>query len=43
MSADPDPPGLSAGGGEMGALMRSFAWSRAPVGDPSGWPHACGR
>ncbi|MDI1446394.1 ATP-binding protein [Polyangium sp. 6x1] len=27
-----------AGGGEMGALMRSFDWSRTPLGPVSGWP-----
>ena len=27
-----------AGGGEMGALMRSHDWSATPIGAPSGWP-----
>ncbi|MDI1433982.1 ATP-binding protein [Polyangium sorediatum] len=30
--------GWLAGGGEMGALMRSFDWSRTPLGPVSGWP-----
>jgi PAS domain S-box-containing protein len=29
-----------AGGGELGALMRAFDWTRTPVGDPSTWPHS---
>ncbi|HVK68945.1 MAG TPA: PAS domain-containing protein, partial [Polyangium sp.] len=30
--------GWLAGGGEMGALMRSFDWSRTVLGPVSGWP-----
>jgi two-component sensor histidine kinase len=26
-----------SGGGEMGALMRAFAWERSPLGSPDGW------
>jgi signal transduction histidine kinase len=26
------------GGGEMAALMRSYDWSRSPLGDPATWP-----
>lgn len=29
-----------AGGGEMGALMRSHDWSAHPLGTPDGWPQA---
>jgi hypothetical protein len=29
-----------AGGGEMGALMRSIDWSRTAVGPVSGWPQS---
>ncbi|HVR96758.1 MAG TPA: ATP-binding protein [Thermoanaerobaculia bacterium] len=29
-----------AGGGEMGALMRSFDWSSSPIGPVSGWPQS---
>jgi PAS domain S-box-containing protein len=25
-------------GGEMGARMRAFDWSRTPLGEPAGWP-----
>ena len=32
--------GVFAGGGEMGALMRSIDWSRTPVGRVSGWSQA---
>ena len=28
------------GGGEAGAMMRAFDWSRSPLGHPSGWPQA---
>ncbi|MGA4552476.1 PAS domain-containing protein [Methylorubrum aminovorans] len=27
-----------AGGGQMGAMMRSHAWSRSPLGHPEAWP-----
>src|SRR5687767_8737088 len=29
-----------AGGGQMGALMRSFDWSTTPLGDVDQWPHS---
>ncbi|HSN25041.1 MAG TPA: ATP-binding protein, partial [Kofleriaceae bacterium] len=29
-----------AGGGEMGALMRSFDWSSTPLGPPEAWPQS---
>ena len=29
-----------AGGGEMGALMRAFDWSKTPPGDPHTWPQS---
>jgi PAS domain S-box-containing protein len=29
-----------AGGGEMGALMRSFDWSKSPLGPPESWSPA---
>jgi PAS domain-containing protein len=27
-----------AGGGEMGALMRTFDWAKSPLGSPDSWP-----
>ncbi len=32
------PEDCLAGGGEMGALMRSFDWSKTPLGPVAGWP-----
>jgi PAS domain S-box-containing protein len=29
-----------AGGGEMGALMRAYDWSRSPLGPPHAWPQS---
>lgn len=29
-----------AGGGEMGALIRSIDWSATPIGPPEEWPHS---
>src|SRR2546421_3747950 len=29
-----------AGGGEMGALMRAYEWSRSPLGKPETWPQS---
>ena len=29
-----------AGGGEMGALMRAYDWSRSPLGKPETWPQS---
>lgn len=31
-------PDFVAGGGEMGALIRTFDWLASPLGEPSGWP-----
>lgn len=28
------------GGGEMGALIRSFDWSKTPIGSPESWPES---
>ena len=33
---------LFAGGGEMGALMRSFDWSRTPLGPAERWSQSLG-
>ena len=42
--ATPLPSGTGyeclAGGGEMGALMRSLDWSRTPLGPVSSWPQS---
>ncbi|RZT36668.1 response regulator [Cupriavidus agavae] len=35
----PAPPFL-AGGGEMGALIRTFDWRGTPLGAPEGWPQS---
>lgn len=35
-----DAGDVLAGGGEMGALMRSLDWSKTPLGPVSGWSHA---
>ena len=44
MSADPRPrhtlPDFLQGGGEMGARIRAFDWSRTSLGDPAAWPQA---
>src|SRR5262245_18331511 len=29
--------GFLNGGGTMGALMRTYDWSRTPLGDPANW------
>jgi signal transduction histidine kinase/DNA-binding response OmpR family regulator len=34
------PTDVLAGGGEMGALMRTIDWSRTPVGPVSSWPQS---
>lgn len=40
----PDPPSAAlaflAGGGEMGALMRTHDWGRSPLGPPHDWPQS---
>ena len=43
-SQDANPPSpaesLFAGGGELGALMQSFDWSRSPLGPVESWPQS---
>ena len=36
--SDTPPPAFLAGGGEMGALMRSHDWASHPMGVPELWP-----
>jgi signal transduction histidine kinase/CheY-like chemotaxis protein len=36
----PQPSEVLAGGGEMGALMRTIDWSRTPVGPVDSWPQS---
>ncbi len=38
--AAPGGPDFLAGGGQMGALMRSLDWVATPVGPPETWPQA---
>jgi signal transduction histidine kinase len=38
--ASPTAEDLFAGGGEMGALMRSVDWSRTPLGPVESWPQS---
>src|SRR5690242_9323929 len=33
-------PACLAGGGEMGALMRSLDWSKTQLGEPENWPQS---
>jgi CheY-like chemotaxis protein len=35
-----DPLGCLSGGGEMGARMRAFDWSRTPLGPVADWPQS---
>lgn len=35
-----DETGFLAGGGELGALIRSHDWSSTPLGLPEGWPQS---
>ncbi|WP_299754882.1 PAS domain-containing sensor histidine kinase [uncultured Pontibacter sp.] len=35
-----DTASIFSGGGEMGALMRSFDWESHPMGNPQQWPHS---
>jgi PAS domain S-box-containing protein len=35
-----DPDDVLAGGGEMGALMRSMDWSKTPLGPVEDWPQS---
>ncbi|HZU85129.1 MAG TPA: ATP-binding protein, partial [Polyangiaceae bacterium] len=39
-SAAPSPLDCLAGGGEMGALMRSFDWTRTKLGPVASWPQS---
>jgi hypothetical protein len=39
MSRARDRLGFLDGGGRMGALMRSFDWSKSPLGAPVSWPN----
>jgi signal transduction histidine kinase/DNA-binding response OmpR family regulator len=34
------PPDFLAGGGKLGALMRSHDWTQSPLGTPESWPDA---
>jgi PAS domain S-box-containing protein len=36
----PSSADFLAGGGEMGALMRSYDWSLTPLGRPANWPQS---
>jgi PAS domain S-box-containing protein len=36
----PSSADFLAGGGEMGALMRSYDWSHTPLGRPANWPQS---
>jgi signal transduction histidine kinase/PleD family two-component response regulator len=45
MTVNTSPPDAAtftflAGGGEMGALIRSYDWSTSPLGAPDQWPHS---
>ncbi|MGX4644377.1 ATP-binding protein [Massilia sp. SYSU DXS3249] len=40
LSTVTDDLGWLAGGGEMGALIRSMDWSKTPLGPPQGWPQS---
>ncbi len=35
-----DAPGFLSGGGEMGALIRAYDWTRNPLGHPETWPQS---
>ena len=34
------PEDLFAGGGELGRLIRTYDWSKTPLGPPAGWPQS---
>ena len=38
IAAPPGAAGFLAGGGEAGAMLRSFDWTASPLGPPEGWP-----
>jgi PAS domain S-box-containing protein len=40
LPASNDDLGWLAGGGEMGALIRSMDWSKTPLGPPATWPQS---
>ena len=40
VAADKPSEALFSGGGEMGALMAAFDWSKSAVGPVSGWPQS---
>jgi signal transduction histidine kinase/DNA-binding response OmpR family regulator len=40
MSSKTQPSDVLAGGGEMGALMRTIDWARTPVGPVDSWPQS---
>ena len=40
MLAKPEALAFPVGGGEMGALIRAFDWSRTPLGPIAGWPQS---
>ncbi len=45
MASDKVTPGIAvpeflSGGGEMGKLIRSFDWSKTPLGSPDTWPQS---
>ena len=35
-----DSPRFLAGGGELGALIRTFDWAQGPLGPPEAWPQS---
>ncbi len=39
-SKDTPVPQFLSGGGEMGSLIRSFDWSKTPLGSPDSWPQS---
>ena len=40
ITSETSPSGFLDGGGKMGALMRSFDWSKSSLGAPISWPDA---
>src|SRR5947209_16055396 len=39
-ATSPESDEVLEGGGEMGARMRAFDWSRTPLGEPGDWPRS---
>ena len=33
-------PDFLSGGGELGARLRAYDWSRTPLGEPQSWPRS---